>query len=326
MSTDIETERGTTEPGREAGGPRYAVLFRTHFWDAFAQRQFDRIRARAPSADVFVLADETRGKLRGVGADRVVGVTDEEILAAGFVAAGEGSLQWYSGDVPLYMFHRQHPGYDLYLQVEYDVNVHVDLDRLAARLHADRVDFLGSTNLQSIEDWHWLPSCRDAYRPDEVRHQLICLSAFSNRALATLSERRLAHAASFRAGEMKSWPLCEGFIASEAVRQGLNVAELSRYGDIGAYDWWPPFLESDLGRLQKHAFVHPVLDPPRYVPSLFKKSEGVRLLLLPTSWLHRKLQRLGPVGYVRSLAGRQFRGELRAALTRLVRRPAPAGR
>ena len=326
MSADIEAEHGPVQPHRDAGRPRYALLFRTHFWDAFAQRQLDRIRARAPAADIFVLADETRGELRNVGTDRIVGVTDGEILAAGFVAAGEGSLQWYSGDIPLYMFYRKHPSYDLYIQVEYDVNVHVDLDQLAARLHADQVDVLGSTNLQSIEDWHWLASCEDAYQREEVRHQLICLSAFSNRALATLYERRLAQARSFRSGELKNWPLCEGFIATEATRQGLNVAELSRYGDIGAYDWWPPFVESDLARLEKHAFVHPVLDPARYVPSLFKKSEGLRLLLLPTSWLHRKLQRLGPVGYARSLMGQRFRRELRAALARRLFQPASTER
>ena len=325
MIADIELKSKFVEPRCETRGPRYALLFRTHFWDTFAQRQFDRIRARAAKADIFVLADETRGKLQGVGADLVVGVTDDEILASGFVAAGEGSLQWYSGDIPLYMFHRQHPGYDLYVHVEYDVNVHVDLDRLAERLCADRVDVLGSTNLGSVEEWHWLPSCQDAYLLNEVRHQLICLSAFSNRALATLNARRLEQAAAFKSGELKTWPMCEGFIASEAVRQGLNVAELSHYGDIGAYDWWPPFLESDLARLQEHAFIHPVLDPARYVPSLFKKSEGMRLLLLPTSWLHRKLQRLGPVGYARSLVGRRFRGELWAALTRRVRRPMTTG-
>ena len=326
MSMNVEAERDAADAHREAGGPRYALVFRTHFWDDFAQRQFDRVRARARSADIFVLVDETRGKVSGIGAERVVGVTDAEILATGFVAAGEGSLQWYSGDVPLYMFYLRHPGYDFYVQMEYDVNVHVDLDRLAERLRADRVDVLGLTNLQSIEDWPWLPSCLEVYRPDEVRHQLICLSAFSNRALATLYERRREQAALFKSGELKTWPLCEGFIASEAVRQGLNVAELSRYGDIDAYDWWPPYVESDLERLQQNAFVHPVLDPARYVPSLFKKPEGVRLMLLPTSWLHRKLQRLGPVGYVRSLVGRRFRAELRAVLTNVVRRPARVGR
>lgn len=326
MSTNIQMEREVTAAHRKADGPRYALVFRTHVWDDFVQRQFDRVRSRAPSADIFVLADETRGKMPSIKGGQVVGVTDDEILAAGFVAAGEGSLQWYSGDLPLYMFYLRHPGYDFYVQLEYDVNVHVDLDRLVERLHADRVDVLGLTNLKSVEDWHWLPTCLEVYRLDEVRHQLICLSAFSNRALAILHEKRLEQATLFRSGELKTWPLCEGFIASEAVRQGLNVAELSRYGDIDAYDWWPPYVESDLTHLQQNAFVHPVLDPARYVPSLFKKSEGVRLLLLPTSWLHRKLQRLGPVGYLRSLAGRRFRGELRGALVRLVRRPAPAGR
>lgn len=304
--------------------PRYALIFRTHFWDQFAQRQFDRAKARAKSSDVYVLADETRGKIKNIGADRVVGLTDGEILAAGFVAASEGSLQWYSGDVPLYMFYLKYPDYDYYVQMEYDVNIHVDLDRLVEKIGADHVDVVALTNLDSIEQWHWRSTCLGAYRPEELRHQIICLSAFSNRGLAVLYKSRMEQANQFKAGTLKEWPYCEGFIPSEATRQGLNVAELSQYGDVDAYDWWPPFVESDLGRLQGNAFVHPVLDPDRYVPSLFKRTEGLRWLLSPTSSLHRKLQRLGPLGYVRSLFSPPFTRQMRISLGKFTRNQEPS--
>ena len=314
METEAQHAAETTS--RQERTPRYAMVFRTHFWDDFAQRQLDRVKSRVKSGDVFILVDETRGKISNISAERVVGLTDGEILAAGFIGAKEGSIQWYSGDVPLYLFYEKYPDYDYYVQMEYDVNIHVDVDRLVERLEADHVDVLGLTNLQSITRWHWLSTCTEAYGLEGVRHQLICLSAFSNKGLAKLRERRLEQATLFKSGQLREWPYCEGFVPSEAARQGLKVAELSDYGDTSAYQWWPPYVEADLRRLQHNAFVHPVLDPDRYVPSLFKKPEGLRWLLMPTGWLHRKLRRLGPRGYMRALLGKRFSDEIKSALAR----------
>ena len=317
------TERSTPAGGRPGSRPRYALVFRTHFWDAFAERQFRRAQASAPGADMFVLVDETRGHVRGIPTDRVVRLTDTQLLAAGYVAAGEGSIQWYSGDVPMYMFRASYPDYDYYVQMEYDVNFHLDLDDMVGRIARDGVDMVALTMPEAHYVWPWLASCLDVYRPEQVHHQLICIGAFSNRALAMLSEQRLAQAERFRAGEIGAWPYCEGFLASEAILLGLTVRELSDYGDVGAYDWWPPYLESDLPRLSGHAFVHPVLDAPRYLPSLFKMPLSLRTLLFPGSRFHRKLRRLGPASYAQALRGTHFRKALALAVRETVSRRKP---
>lgn len=294
--------------------PRYALIFRTHFWDDFAERQFRRVAAQAPGADLWVLVDETRGHVAGIPTERAFRLTDGEILDAGYVAAGEGSIQWYSGDVPLYMFHAAHPDYDHYLQMEYDVNFHLDVDDMMARVAQDGVDMVALTKGEANEHWPWLASCLDVYDPAEVRHQLICIGCFSNRALAALSRERLAQARRFAAGEIRQWPYCEGYLATEAARQGLKTRELSDYGSVAGYDWWPPYAECDLYRLKSLSFVHPVLDEPRYVPSLFKRPLGLKTLLSPNSWFGRKLRRLGPAGYARAVRGPHFRKALDEAL------------
>jgi hypothetical protein len=46
--------------------PRYAVIFRTHFWDDFARRQFARLRQMVREGDIFVLVDETNGPVVGI--------------------------------------------------------------------------------------------------------------------------------------------------------------------------------------------------------------------------------------------------------------------
>ena len=56
--------------------PRYAILFKAHFWDAFVERQFRRLCARAGSGDVFVILDETNGPVAGVSHHRILSLTE----------------------------------------------------------------------------------------------------------------------------------------------------------------------------------------------------------------------------------------------------------
>jgi hypothetical protein len=283
--------------------PRYAVVFRTHFWDEFCDRQLDRLRAQVDSGDIYVLVDQTGGQVSGIPTDEVFPVTDQGILDAGYVAAGGGSLQWYSGDVPLYLFRSAYPDYDYYVQIEYDAVVNVSLDDLIASMARQGADVLGLTNpdIEPIETWYWRSSCLDAYAPEEVRGILICFSAYSRRALERLQSARLEQASEYHRGAIKRWPFCEAYVATEAHRQGLAVHQLTEFGDVERYRWWPPYLEEELPSFSRNSFVHPILDAPKFVPSLFKMHLELRALLNPASWLHRKLRLLGPAAYVKAL-------------------------
>ena len=281
--------------------PRTAVLFRTHFWDAFAQRQFDRLLAVAEGTDVFVLVDETSGPV-AVPHDRVVRVSESSLLAMGLARAGEGNLLWFNGDYPLYAFLQQQPGYDYYLQLEYDVVINQPLTGLVAKAAALGADYVGLTKGEPVQDWFWRDSCAGAYALADLRHQLICLSLFSAAALRHLWDRRLAHAHARAAGTLAGWPFCEGFIPTELALAGFACRELSEFGDTDAYDHWPPYLEADTASLQRHPFVHPVLDEVRYVASLHKYRVGLAGYLNPASLFHRKLRRLPRRGYLPALA------------------------
>ena len=263
--------------------PRTATVFRTHFWDSFAQRQFDRLLAVSDGTDVIVLVDETSGPVT-VPHDRVVRVTESSLLAMGLPRAGEGNLLWFNGDYPLYAVQQQMPDYDIYLQLEYDVVINRPVASLIAAAVAGGVDYVGLTKGEAAEDWFWRGSCAGVYAPEDVRHQLICLSLFSARALAHLFRRRLAQAASLADG---------GFICRE----------LSDFGDTGAYDHWPPYLESDAAGLATFPFVHPVLDQPRYIASLHKYHIGLTGYLNPASLFQRKLRRLPAREYLMVLGG-----------------------
>ncbi len=44
-----------------AFSPRHVVLFRTHFWDAFVARPYERLKQKIGRGDLYILLDETNG-------------------------------------------------------------------------------------------------------------------------------------------------------------------------------------------------------------------------------------------------------------------------
>ncbi len=279
-----------------------AIIFRTHFWDDFAQRQFDRLLAEAGGCDVFVLVDETSRKVIGIPHDKIVRVTESTLLEMGLADAGEGNLLWFNGDYPLYLFQTLYPEYDYYLQLEYDVLINGGVAPLIEAAATQGVDFVGLTKGEATPDWPWVATCADAYRLDEIEHQLICLALFSGRALRHLWARRLDLSAAYARGDIRAWPMCEGFIATELTMAGMVCRELSDFGDTALYDHWPPYLEADIGALVAHRFIHPVLDQERYVASMLKYHVGLKGYLNPNSLYHRKLRRLPAPRYLSALA------------------------
>ncbi len=305
------------EPIGAAPAPHYAVVFRTHFWDDFTRRQLDRLKRRT-TADIFVLVDETKGPVAGVEHDRVIRVTGELVLKAGYAAAGEGALLWFNGDYPLYHFRTLQPTYHYYLQLEYDVVLNLDLDGLMAQVAEDQADLVALTKGDPPSQWYWRRTLLEAYEADEIRFQLICVSIFSGRALDHLSRRRLALSDDYSAGRLSTWPFCEGFIATEMARSDLKVRELSAYGPTDGYDFWPPFVEADLDGLANLPFIHPVLDRDRYVDSILKYTVGIRDFINPASLMHRKMRRLGPSGYLAVLTSAKMTAAARHALQRKI--------
>lgn len=281
--------------------PHYAVIFRTHFWDEFAQRQFDRLLSQVGEGHVFVLVDETNGRVEGIKHDRVVRLTEQDVLNMGLPRAGTGNLLWFNGDYPLYYFMQQHGSYEYYLQLEYDVVLNTGVDRLVSRAATDGVDFVGLTKGEPVHEWAWLSTCQGVYDAEDIQYKLICLSLFSHRALQSLAARRLAMAEQLRQSAIGTWPFCEGFIATEMGRNGFVSVELSHYVNTDAYDSWPPFVESDLPIMADSPVIHPVLDQERYISSLLKYKVGLIGYMDVNSLLHRKLRRLPTGAYVSAL-------------------------
>ena len=295
--------------------PPYAVLFKTHFWDDFAKRQFARLTARVGSGHVYVCIDESNGVRHDIDHDRVMRIKQDDLLSLGLPdVRTHGSLLWYSIDYLHCYFFTQHPDYAYYVTVEYDVVINHDFDDLVAKAQRDGMDFVGFPMRTPVSAWPWTPAHRPVYG-ERLLAYLSCAAVFSQAAMKLLLNRRLEMARQFEAGEVKFWPYTEAFIPTELDLAGLRIGSLAAYGETNAYDWWPPVAEADLDGLSQEGFIHPVLTGERYTTSVLRHHANVLSYLLPNSALRKKLSRSPDAA-----TGKHFRNELKFRAGKWVKR------
>jgi hypothetical protein len=285
---------------------RYAVLFKTHFWDDFCERQLRRLCARVGTGSVFVVVDETRGPVAGIGHPDVVRLTDRTPEEEGYLRHPEGNVFWYNGDYQLYHFLDRFPDYDYVVICEYDCTLDLDLDPIVEAMAARGLGFVGERNKSPPATWRWQVSARPYYAPDlEILGRLVCFAVFSRTFLRQLQEARRDHTrrvraqqAAGQAPEPLPWPHIEAFIGAEIRRLAVAEAPLSDFGDVQHYDWSPPYLEAELPHLAPGGFIHPVLDGPRFIRSMLNLRRNLEDLFRDGSALATRLEACDPAEVV----------------------------
>lgn len=284
---------------------RYAVVFKTYAWDAFVHRQASRCQAATGSGDFFVSVDETGGPVGPVPFDRVVRTRNAEITALGFADRFEkGSLLWWNPDYVHYQFQERHPEYDYYVFVEYDVVVRTSIERMVERMAAQRADLVALPPRTPKQEWFWTIYHRQTYSFEDLQGSLICMTAFSRRALQMLARRRREMTGD---AAVRFWPIAEVFIPTEIARAGYRSMSLAEFGGVDQYQSFPPVLEDDLAGTGGDAVLHPVLDRDRYVTAMLKSTARFRSFLYPRSRMWRSLARFPRQEYLPKLYGAAYR-------------------
>jgi F5/8 type C domain len=279
----------------------YAVLFKIYFYDSFARRQLERLKSRIGDGQLHVIVDETRGGVGPIDHDRVIRVTEDNMVERGFSRGHpQHPMFWYSADYSLFRLFEECPDYDYYVTVEYDAIVNQSLDELVGLMAARGVDFVGRKIAHPVSRWPWRKTCDKIYEIRTIRPYLNSIGFFSCRAIKVLLDRRLQLSRQFAQGEIDQWPISEAFIGTELERANLGLGDLSDYGDISCLDWWPPYHESELDSMKQCTFIHPVLEGERYVDSLLRDGQ-LYSLFKPGSVVATKLGRLPAREYVPKL-------------------------
>ena len=253
-------------------GERYAVIFKAFTTDDFVKRRLSHVVGAAPSGDVYLMIDETDKPSGNIDFDRVIRYEEADLVRIGFPHISQGALFWYNADYPLYYFRHLRPEYDIVVTVEYDAVPNVDIDDLVRRFRAENLDLVGRTITdKTAETYWWTSTMLHFYSIDQIRPYQICATIMSARAIDHLAATRKRHAAS-GVTKANDWPIGEAFVGTELSVVRFRMGELSDFGKLTRYDWWPPIHERELPHCLGEVFVHPVLSGPRYVKSLFKSN------------------------------------------------------
>ncbi len=237
-----------------------------------------------------MVADVTRGPIRGLPHHNVLAITEDMAVERGFPrASAGGGLFWYCTDYLHHLFFDAHPGYSHYVAIEHDVVATIDLDAFVDSLSGKGIDYVGRPISTPVARWPWYDRHLSVYPAGEIRRDLYCFSAFSARAMTRLRDRRLAMGVDFRDGILPFWPIGEAFIPTEVARAGLVSHDLGRYGDVARYDWWPPIEERHATSLPYGSFAHPVLVGDAYVRSVLRHEPRLSTFLLKGSDLRSRL-------------------------------------
>ncbi len=249
----------------------FAILFRIHYWDQGVADRLSRLQDCAGGASVFVVPDVTRGAFDIPQGLRVFSVAASGAGDMGLVLYPKDNVFYFNADYPLYLFAAAHPDFDRYVLCEHDVEVRVDVKRLCALAEERGFDLLAMPNRIGPEGWSSMAdTCAELFQPEEIKPHLVCFCVFSKRAIAHLASKRLEQAGRYRAEGLKLWAYCEGFIASQLIRDGFTVEDLSRHVSTAHYDTWPPYHEHEIASLEHGAVIHPVLAGARYVDNILR--------------------------------------------------------
>ncbi|WP_297492683.1 hypothetical protein [Acidocella sp.] len=269
---------------------KFAILFKTHFWDEFTARQLQRLREHSGAGAVIAVIDETMVVVPETAAPREIRIGMDDLVALQLpLVTTHGSIIWYNTDYPNYVAFQRLEPFDYYVCIEYDACVTLDIELLVDGLARGGVDYLGFPIRKSCRDWPWYEMHRASYG-DEMLVYLSCMAVFSHRAMALLLRRRQEMGRLFAGGQLEFWPNNEAFIPNELRNGGMKLVSLGAYGDVSNYDWWPPCDEAELAKMQSGAFIHPVLAGMRYARSVVHHEPSLWSFVNPASALHGRLR------------------------------------
>ena len=273
--------------------PRYLVLFRTHVWDAFVQTMAAHMSERVGRGDFLVLADETWLQLDVTQYSKLTHSTDFSAIGLDVNFPHKERYLWYNGDLPLYHAMIKYPHYDYYCVVEYDVIFNHSFDQIVDSAFEQNVEMVGYRRRPAPD--HIGAKVADYYRN---RNSLLpCVLIASRRAAEYLYQQRLRIASIYKASSSSEWPYCEGFLgAATTDRPDIGYADLGQFGNVSRYEFWPPTLYSPSLVTEEKCFIHPVLDPPRFVGSRIR--HGANEFFVADSPMRRDLEQVDPAVFV----------------------------
>lgn len=282
--------------------PSYAVLFKTHLWNEFIERQYRRLCGCIKQGRVFIVVDETNGRVC-IPYDDVVRVTSDMASQQGLLAYPEQKVFWHNGDYQIYLFCNLFPEFEYIFLAEYDCVFNISIDTIIEKMAEDGLAFVGERSPDDPKTWCWTPSVRPYYpESSEIVGRLVCCAGFSrafvNQMLAARRDHTQLALSNAAAAKAPDWPHVEAFVGAEIARLGLAEKPLSAFGDISHYAVLPPYLEAELPALAHSIAVHPVREPQVLLSYLTQSGGSPEQMFVDGSRLRARMDKCDPREFV----------------------------
>ena len=174
---------------------REAIIFFTHIWNPTIGARVDKLlREKPENADLFVMADQTTGRLTADDMPRGVGFFGfQHSVRARFKKGCERFPGLFPGntDTAMLAFHAAHPSYAWYLIVENDVVFTGHWQVFFSGLAATNADFMATNVFRRSEtEWELWSTLQapEAIPASETLRAFMPVCRFSNRAFKVLGE------------------------------------------------------------------------------------------------------------------------------------------
>lgn len=288
-----------------ANNKNYAVVFKIHFWDDFVARQLNRLMRRAGNGQIFIIVDETRGRVDGIEFDHVIRMTEFTLECEGYLRYPKDSTFWYNTDYQIYHFFDHNPQFDYLFICEYDCLINFEIGELISAMARQGLEFVGEKIRTPPQHWYWTRYAQPYYQPGMLfSGRLVCCAAFSQNFARQLQAARRDHTQRVLAGTMDFppddilWPNNEAFIGAEIERLSVASAELSAFFDTSKYDWGPPHPEFALSYFSHLEIIHPLLSQQHYFRGIAKSGWQPTDIFNEKSLLHIDMEQFDPASVV----------------------------
>ena len=262
------------------------VLYKNHVLNESIIKGYEKIKLDCdPSAyDVVMLYDNSRRDFKSPGTGFEFALFDMEDLKKMGYRLHPQKIIWNNGDYPLLYFYKQHPDYQYYWMVEYDVYFNGGRwGEFFDFYHKNHSDLLATLvkNYRQEPDWPWWKNHDFEVENDALMGCFYPLTRFSNRALKLLDEQ-------YQSGK---WGYCE--VASPTLLN-MHGYKVSDFGEVfynrDLFRYLPPFPWELLRWLPKNKLYHPVKNMDGHSLLTVRSIKDVLIPHLPI--LHRILKKV----------------------------------
>lgn len=257
---------------------RTVAAIRSHRPGPDVDRVYNWLSESMDPGDIFIVADETRGKKYSWPQGYQVVTYDENFLNELSIFNPGGDVGWRCGDY-CYFALEQEEQFEYLWMIEPDVVANFPFSHLLDETSADSAELVSASLRERDRSWSWhSPMARLGY--DRVYSVFFPLTRVSRRLIELIRLERSRMSDRFLSGDLQVYPNDESVTATVAISRSCSYTDLKEKNPemFSHFLWGSKWLYPDvLSKFDRPKLIHPVLTGEGYADYLRKLISGLNL-------------------------------------------------